>query len=374
MRKFNNRPHRFPHPYDLADDASDAVIDNTAVPAVSAGSDVISTVLDDKLKTFKRAMVEDAIKIAAIQIGVSVTLMVLDAEIMCFAPIGTVIGAVLAVIQYFGGQYAKREIKEVIANTVAQIKQHAVAAQQPIRDFARTVADQEYPAAQTLAASGQALGDSGFWVKPGKAITVAARQIVAPVAKPAATAITNAVHTAGDLFLKQAILGAHLVGDKKGEERARKAEALWNSKAAYFQQQSIQLAGDPIALVREMHSYPTKYLMGTSGVDVAIKKCRDLLASADAAIAKMSAEAMTSIASPDYRLALRIALARGIRQDPSELAKAQQVHQIEQQASATVTQAETAAATGVATVTPPVSTGGLLGTLALIGGFFWMNK
>ncbi len=334
------------------------------------------TTVEDSQQRFKQAMIDDAIKTAAVQMAASAAVWALSLEAVAVIvpPIGTIIAAVLAIIGYFGSRYAKREVKSLIANAVQTIKNNTAAAQREIQDQSRVAANEEYAAAQTLAASGQALGELGATVfdRAGKAVTVAARQVAAPVAKPIARAITVPVKLIGRGVLQTAILGAHLVGDKKGEERARHAEATWNEKARYFDRASIQLLGDPVALIRDLHGVPAQYLMGTSGINVAAKKCRDLINSAQTVIDKMKAENLAGISTPEYRLTLRISLAKMIRQDPSELAKARWVTSIEQQAAGTLAAAEQAAVAGA----PTASGGGAaapLGILAVIG-YFLLHK
>ncbi len=131
-------------------------------------------------------------------------------------------------------------------------------------------------------------------------------------------------------------------------------------------------SGDPVELTRKLHGEPAKYLIGTATIDTARKKCRDLAQLASTQLATLKTKALADMADPSYRVLVRINMAKLMRKDPSMLAKAQDVARIEQQAAATLARAEQAAAVG--TPGPTASSSGLLSTLAVVGGLFWLNK
>jgi DNA primase len=139
------------------------------------------------------------------------------------------------------------------------------------------------------------------------------------------------------------------------------------------------MAGDPIELIRDLHTEPMKYLTGTKQIEVARNKIRSLVAKVDIELAKQRPLALAQINSPEYRESVRRQLAGQIRQDPTALARAQDAVRIQQQAQATLAQAtapfdvSTSTDASVAQAEKVSSTGGLLSFAAIVG-YFLLHK
>ncbi len=317
-------------------------------------------------QTMKRAMIETAVLVAAVQVGNSILL----GTLALVVPIGTIISAIIALIQMFTAPYVKREVHGLIANGVDEIKRKIAALKAEMEVKASDVAASEWNAAQALAASNEPLGS---WIAD------VFRDIAKPIAKPFARIHTAPVKLIGQGVLNAALAASRAVGYEHGEEAIQHEKKVWAEKSAYFEKTSTQMAGDPIALQRYLHEEPMKYLVGTKQIETARKKIRSLVATVDTELAKQRPASLAQLDSPEYRTAVRRQLAGQIRQDPTALAKARDAVRIQQQAQNTLDQATAgfdggaSANASVAQADKVASTGGLLSFAAIVG-YFLLHK
>ncbi len=326
------------YPYPLADDADQALIQQAA----SDNAQYAAVDLTDSTKKMKQALMEDAAKAAAAQIGVSIALNAIPV-------VGTIAAAILAVIQVASGPYNKRQVRDVIANATVNLQRKVAAVQDEVNNAALQVADDAYPGAQQLAASPDALGLGDFRSiirSVGGAITDAGRTIAKPVAKPVARIHLKPIEYIGKGILRLGQVYARIAGDKQFEAKLDAQYGKWDAKSRHFDAVSTRLASDPVELNRRLNGDPAKYVLGKSTTDTARKKTAALLADADQQLAAWKSKALTALASDDYKAAVMLYEAKLIRQDPVMLAKAADVRRWETQANDTMDRTLDAASNG----------------------------
>ncbi len=111
----------------------------------------LQTTMAKSAQNLKTAIIKAVVKQAAAQIGVQLVL-------TAFVPLGTAISALMTVAQLVSGKFYERQMNDVIAQTMVDIKKRAAASEKILQNAAEIVYQQELPAARMLAASGQPLG------------------------------------------------------------------------------------------------------------------------------------------------------------------------------------------------------------------------
>lgn len=298
------------------------------------------------MEVLKRSLMESAIKMAAIQVGMGYII-----GLACVYPIGTIIAAVLAVVRIFTGHYVKNQIKEIIKNGVADIQRMTAHVQDQFMNDAFDQADVLYPGAQALAASNAPLNDLGsWWTDTGRNITDEARQLAQPIAPLAAKAVVYPNKYIGKAVLGAALIYARWVGDKQFEAKVHAKYGEWDEKSRSVLAQVTSLAADPVGLIRQMHSVPAKELIGTQTADDARKKVRALVQQAAAQLPALQAKIAAAVRGDEFKTQLQLNMAKLLRQDPTALAQAAQAQQIDTTAQQTQDRALQAAADGQATI------------------------
>jgi hypothetical protein len=310
----------------------------------------------DQVIALKRAVIEEAAKSVALSTGLSVAALATSET-----PIGwilAIIAALIALIKLFTGPYVKRKIQEIVNASINELSNYGEAKEVEASAKAIQVTSDEWPAAQRLAVSNQPLDGwlRDAWNNAGKAITDAARVVAKPIAKPLVQMNAAPLRWAGDQTIKSWVMIAKVLGQDKTADKLNHFDAEWKQHMDHATQQAEAMLADPVMGVRVMHGYPFRLITGLSQEDQVRKRAYQLVAQGKAQIATRIAQIEATLDGAQYRSGVRNALAKAIRANPQLLADAQTA----------VAQAPISA--------PASGGGGLLSTLALIGGFFWLNK
>jgi hypothetical protein len=242
----------------------------------------------------------------------------------------------------------------------------AAQAQQQVRDVQMRVADEEYPAAETLAASGAPLNGLGSFFE---SIGLTKQNITRTVAK----AQTKSVGVVGKAVLRTARVGAQLVGDKRGEEIARKQEDNWNRNTKRVEEMFAQKLQNPYRMIAHDLDTIGRTLSGQQVVHVMAGKIADLIAAARRDLDEYKANAISMAATPEYRDAVRTNIAKGLRDDPDFASKAAVINARNKMLAAEFSPSSVAAS--VPTGPEGKASGAsLLATAAsLVGAFFFLR-
>lgn len=308
--------------------------------AISAQAQVTP---DINVAALKKALIDSAIKMAAVQTGAGIIL-----GLAAFYPIGTIIAAVLAIIQLFTSVYVKHKIKDIIANGVTDITRMTSKVQDELFNEALDAAERLYPGAQALAASNQPL--DGVFDSFGLWFTRAMRGVAKPIAKPVGRGFISVPEYVGKGILQVGLAYAKLVGDKQFENKVEARYGKWDVQSKKMERAAGELAKDPVATIRFMHGAPTRALIGLSTEDDARKKVRALVADAAVKLPGVKASALAKIRSDEFQTALQLNMAKLIRKDPVALAKAADAQRIDDVAQNTMDRALNAAYAGQPTI------------------------
>lgn len=337
----------------------------------AAPIDIVTTATNAATAALKKSIIESAAQMAAVQVGAAVALMVLTKAIAVFVPIGTIIGLVLSVIQMATSIYTKRVTKEIISDTVGKIKAVGDSVSADVTARAIAIGEEEFPAAQALAASGQPLEGFGLGASW---FTQEIRRIAPPIARPVIRAHAAIVRAVGNTALNLGIKALTTVGDKHGVDVLQRRQDNFNNRIRSLEAYTQRLATDPIQLSRQIVSKPAEFLVGTQQLDVIRKRCYDLLTAASQDMATTKTNALAQIESPEYRTQMRTEIALQIRQDPQALAQARQLAQVTQRAQTLMDNITVAASSGATSVAPASGVGGALALgAAAILGFLWLK-
>jgi hypothetical protein len=219
------------------------------------------------------------------------------------------------------------------------------------------VADEEWPAAERLAVSGQPLEGLGSFLGIKKS------DITQAVAKVQ----TKTVGEVGKVILRTGRVGAQLVGDKRGEAMVRKQEDNWNRNTKRVEKMFAEKLNNPYKMIAHDLDTIGRTVSGQQIVHVMKQKIAQLLAAAQRDFDAYRAGAIAQASTPEYRETVRIDLAKGLRKDPDFERKAAEIKARNKMIDAEFSP------TALASSVPqgPEGGGGLLTTAAgLVGAFF----
>jgi len=343
------------------------------------------TSMNDQAALLKKRMIEAATEQAVAQMAVSVAAGVLfdtaagvavatgaamaagmtAATAASVVPIvGWVVAALIAIGTLVGGSIAKKQIHKMIEAAKDEIQGYGRRTQATVQAAKNQVGEQEYAAAEQLAASGQPLeGLGALGIKKFLTGTVAKAQ-------------TKSVQVVGDAVLKTGAAGARLVGDKKGEAKAKKWNDAWdrNSKrVALMFEKKLQ---NPYHMFAEDIDAIGRTFSGQQAVHEIRNKTGSLVAAAKRDMDEFRDKTLAMTATPEYHEAVRVNIAKGLRGDPQFAQRAQELKARDKMVDAAFTSSDQV--TGVINTAqgkPAESTGaaGLLGTAAAIGAFLFFR-
>ncbi len=278
-------------------------------PGLAASSaDGSDESLKQTTKETGRDLKKAAIASASAQMGIAVGIMFI------VPPIGTIVGAVYAVVQYFVGSHYSARVKEVITSTVKSIKKKQQEAETAVLAATDAAYAQELPAAQALALSNQPL--EGFMSSVGHAFRSAGKAIEksASQVKDVHLLVTKKAVDAGVKVTMAPVHGvlrgaASVTGGSLSREVTR-----WDDKTHQDARGLIKYGGNP--------ELTTNVITGKQQLIIAEKKCAELKKNAYAQIDKLRTETLAKIASPAYRQTLRVNIAKALRGDQSLYAEA----------------------------------------------------
>jgi len=214
--------------------------------------------------------------------------------------VGWVFDALVIIGEAIASASAKRQTKFVIQQTKDHINTYAQAAQAEIDAEQLAIGQQVYPAAQTLAASNQALGSLPDWLREG-----------------ASKIQVDLIKKVGDLIADTGIVGAKLVGDKRGAALAAKKKAQWDANSDRVQQLFAGKLKNPYRMFADGLDAIGRTLGDTQGVHVINQKCAQLQSAAYADIDAWKAQTEAAMNTPDYAQAVTVNIALALRGDPT---------------------------------------------------------
>ena len=236
-----------------------------------------------------------AMAAAAASIGLQIGLM--------FAgPIGWAASAVISLVQYFTGKRYEKMTKDEIANASVAIKDYAEKARGDVQVASDKAYQEELPAGQALAVSGQPLEGLDNWLTDGlkkvrHAATVTVKKVMPVVAKVYVTPY-RVVGKVGTKAVGSAAGAVGLTGVKKSLYSAAKTIDNVGAKAE-------GIIADPESGVN--------LLTGRATYLEAKEKAKELKAKAFAMIDHEKDSAIAAMTAPAYRQKVRIEIAKSLR-------------------------------------------------------------
>ncbi len=274
--------------------------------------------------------------------------------------VGWVVAALIAIGTLVGGSIAKKQIHKMIEGAKDEIQGYGRRVQATVQAAKNQVGEDEWAAAQALAASGQPLeGLGGFKDMFTHAI---------------AKAQTKSVQVVGDAILKTGAAGARLVGDKKGEAKAKKWNDAWDRNSKRVDEMFAKKLNNPYHMFAEDIDAIGRTFSGQQAVHVVRNKIGSMVAAAKRDMDEFRDKTLSMVGTPEYHEATRINLAKGLRGDPQFAQRAQELQARDKMVAAAFTSNDQV--TGVVNTAQgkPADAGGGAGALgtaaALIGAFF----
>lgn len=322
-------------------------------------------------KELTRAAVETAVAQTAaslaVDVGVAIalqgaTVAAAMAAGSCVPIIGWAAAAVIAIGTLISSNVSKRHIKKILDDTKQKIQIYGDKTQDAVRAEENRIADAEFPAAEKLAQSGEPLGGLEGWLSKKK------------ITHAVAVLQTKSVGIVGKAILRTGRFGAHLVGDKKGEARARKYEQNWDANTKRVQEMFERKLQNPYTMIAHDLDTIGRTVGGTQAEHVVKKKAAQLLAAAMKDMDLFRDKMLANFQTEDYRHAVRTNLARGMRGDPQYAAQVTELQANKKMLDATFASPVMAEqVVAASTVNPPPSAAGLVGTAAAIGAFLFLR-
>ncbi len=280
--------------------------------------------------------------------------------------VGWAVAAIIAVGTFIGGRIGKKRAEEAIAGAKEDIQKYGDQIQAQIQDAQMSVAAAEYPSAESLAVSNtvlDGLGDLGSFLGITKAgITQAVAKLqVLTVQKPV------------QALLRTGQIGAKLVGDKRGAEKAADLERKWNANSKRTEELFARKLQNPYKMLAGDLDKIGRVVSGQEVAHITQQKARELVKKAKQDLDEYRDKTMAAINTPNYHEAVRINIAKGLRGDPAFLAKTDEII-----ARDKMVDAEFNSARQVTAALPPgaAPTGGgsLLATAATIASAFFLLR
>lgn len=322
-------------------------------------------------RTVSRQMKQAAIKVAAAQAAISLSIVVLESMVVIpvVGWIAAAVGAVLAVVSYFRNKHVKAEIASIMGALQRDVTAHQKAAQKQMQAAEDVAASAVLPAAQQLALSGAALpleglGDLGsLWTSITGAVKKAAKQTgkaVVQVHKVPAKAVL-------DVSMKAAAGAARTVGLKKTAAQIDRDRAHVDHAITIAAEHAERDMGDPQELAAELKR-AAGMVDGGEQIRVAREGAAKIRTKAYAQIDAAKNNALAEFATPAYRDKLTVSLARAIRGDPSLLDEAR-AYQAAEKAAAV----RAGLPSSTIDTTVPGSPAPLVGAAAAVAAFFLLR-
>ncbi len=261
--------------------------------------------LKEQQKRFKDDMIRAVAKVTAVQMGISIVL-------MCFGPIGAAIAAVIALVQLIVGNAQKKRLKSIMDGIKQDILAHQKEAQERVHAAENQIAEQVWPEAAQLAASGQPLSGLGsLWTNVRDAVSKAAKDTAKVVVK-----IHNEpVKLIGRGVIKGVRSFATVVHDTKMVKRLDNKEAAWNTEIDRSTKHTAAALAD-IRVAAAGAKHAVAIVDGEESINVAREKGALLKQKAFASIDSAESDAMAGMQTPEYRAQVIDNLARAMRGDP----------------------------------------------------------
>jgi hypothetical protein len=270
--------------------------------------------------------------------------------------VGWALSVAIAIGTMIGAAKAKRDVAKIMADAQAQIKSYGDQTSATIKTAQDQVGQQEFPAAQQLANSGQPIEGLGggifskeFWTKA----------VTATVLKP--------VEYAGKAILASTKGAAELVGYKKGAAYIAQKQKNWDDNSARVQDMLNRRLQNPYTSIAADLDAAGRTLAGTQITHVVRQKAAQLVAAAKKDMDAFRDQMLAMLPTDDYHTNVRNNLAKGLRGDPQYAAQVQELQGRNAMLAATMTSsAQTNDVVQAASTTKPAAGG--LGPLAVVAG------
>ncbi len=280
--------------------------------------------------------------------------------------VGWAVAAVIAVGTFVGGRIGKRRAEEAIAGAKEEIQKYGDQIQAQIQSAQMAVAASEYSAAESLAVSNtqlDGLGDLGSFLgitKAGITNAVAKLQVLT-VQKPV------------QALLRTGQIGAKLVGDKRGAEKAAALERKWNANSQRVADLFARKLENPYKMLAGDLDKIGRSVSGQEVAHVTQQKARELVKRAKQDMDEYRDKTMAAINTPDYHEAVRINIAKGLRGDPAFLSKTDEIIARDKMVDAEFNSARQVTA-ALPPGAAPAGGGSLLATAATIASAFFLLR
>jgi hypothetical protein len=224
----------------------------------------------------------------------------------CWPVVGWAFDALVIIGEFIASQSAKRQTAFVIQETKDHISAYGQKAQAEVDAMQLQIGEQQYPAAQALAASNQAL--SGLGGLPSWA-----REAISHFQ-------VETIKVVGDVIANTGIIGAKLVGDKRGEALAKKKKKAFDDNSDRVQAMFAGKLKNPYRMFADGIDDIGRTLGDTQGVHVINQKCSELQSAAEADIDAWRTQTEAALQTPTYADAVTTNIAKALRGDPGFLA------------------------------------------------------
>jgi hypothetical protein len=335
--------------YGLGADAPEQTFENTERATASLKKGMVEAVVQTAVaQTAASTAAEVATQ------GVAITAAMAAGSVIPI--VGWALSIAIAIGTMIGAAKAKRDIAKILADVQTQLKAYGDQTQASIKTAQDQVAQQELPAAQQLADSGQPIAglggifDKSFWTKA----------VTATVLKP--------VEYVGKAGLAAAKAGANLVGDKRSAAFIAKQQQNWDDNSARVQDMLNRRLQNPYTSIAHDLDAAGRTLAGTQVTHVVRQKAAQLLAAAKKDMDGFRDKMLGLVQTDDYHTNVRTNLAKGLRGDPQFAAQVQELQGRNAMLAATMTSsAQTNDVIQAASTTPPAASSPL-SKVAIIAG------
>lgn len=235
--------------------------------------------------------------------------------------VGWAVAAVVAIGTLVGGHIGKKRAKAEVQRGKKEIQRYGDAMSAEIKAAQLAIAQEEYPAAVELAQSGQPLDGLGGL---GSFLGIRKKHITKATAK----AQVASVKYVGKAVLKTGEVGARLVGDERGVAKAKKWQRKWEANSDRVEKMFARKLENPYTMVARDLDTIGRTISGQQVVHVTREKVNELVKKARQDMDEYRDKTLAAMNTAEYREAVRVNIAKGLRGDPEYAA---QVRQLEAQ-------------------------------------------
>lgn len=278
--------------------------------------------------------------------------------------VGWAVAALIAVGTFIGGRIGKKRAEEAINDAKRDIQSYGEATQKQISDAQMAVAVQEYPAAESLAASSTPLEGLGAFLGLRK------KKITHAVAK----AQVKSVQVVGQVYLRALRYGSQAVGWKKGADYAKYREKKWVANSKRVQNMFERKLDNPYKMVAHDLDTIGRTVSGQQVAHVTRDKARTLVAKAKQDMDEYRDKTLAAINTEEYREAVRVNIAKGLRGDSSFASKVSEIKARDKMIDAEFMSSQQVAAAAPDNVAGSGGGGGLMATAATIASAFFLLR